>query len=460
MNKLHKAAVGLAVAATMGCSGFLDSENAIDNPNAPTRATRDQLLVAIQANIWGLHESGIAQTACMWMQACSGVGGRFVEARGTNYTRLSADYRADFAGVYTGSGLIDLRKIQAGAEADGDLVYRGVAKVMEALLIGLAAATWGDIPYSDAVGDNAAPAFDDQLEIYAALQALLTSAIADLSGEGDGPRAFDLVYGGDPVKWTQLANTLKARYHLHTAEGATRGTFNTAAYQSAITAANAGISTPANDYTAIHSAPTSERNIWFQFTETTFGQDLVPGHYLVELMKQRNDPRLSEYFVPNAEGGYGGNDVNSVTPASKISSFTGAPRFDPLFAQPLVTWDENQLILAEAKFQTGGGAAAAAPHVNAVRQRYGLAPLPVASVTLEAIIAEKYIALFQNPEVWSDYRRTCYPVLDPAGANAAIPGRLLYGDSELNANPNTPSVADQNTINGGRNPNDPSACTP
>jgi hypothetical protein len=460
MNNIQKAAVGLALLAAAGCSSFLNSDDAIDNPNAPTRATRDQLLVAVQAGIWGLHESGVAQTACMWVQACSGVGGRFVEARGTNYTRLSADYRADFAGVYTGSGLLDLRNIQAGAEADGDLVYRGVAKVLEALLIGFAADAWGDIPYSDAVSDNPTPAFDDQLEVYAALQALLTSAIADLGGAGDGPGAFDLAYGGDKTKWTELANTLKARYYLHTAEGATRGTFNDAAYQNAITAATAGISSPSNDYKAIHSAPTSERNIWFQFTETTFGQDLVPGHFLVELMKQRNDPRLSEYFVQNSEGGYGGNDVNSVIPASQISSFAGAPRFDPLFAQPLVTWDENQLILAEAKFQTGGGAAAAAPHVNAVRARYGLPPLSVSQVTLETIIEEKYVALFQNPEVWSDYRRTCFPVLDPAGANEAIPGRVLYGDSELNANPNTPSVADQNTRNGGRNPNDPSACTP
>jgi hypothetical protein len=339
-------------------------------------------------------------------------------------------------------------------------VYRGVAKVLEALLVGLAADVWGDLPYSEAVGEIATPVFDDQREVYAALQALLTGAIADLNGAGDGPGAFDLVYNGDKAKWSALANTLKARFYLHTAEGATRGTFNTAAYQDAITAATAGISSPAGDYKAIHSSPTSERNIWFQFTETTFGQDLVPGHFLVELMKQRNDPRLSQYFVPNAEGGYGGNDVNRVIPPSQISSFGGAPRFDPLFAQPLATSDENELILAEAKFQTGGGGAAAAPHVNTVRARYGLAPLSAAQITLATIIEEKYIALFQNPEVWNDYKRTCFPVLDPAGSNDAIPGRLLYGDSELNANPNTPSVADQNSRNGGRNPNDPSACTP
>jgi len=63
-------------------------------------------------------------------------------------------------------------------------------------------------------------------------------------------------------------------------------------------------------------------------------------------------------------------------------------------------------------------------------------------------------------EAWSDYRRTCFPVLDPAGSAVEIPGRVYYGQAEENANPNTPTVAEQDAANGGRNPNDPSACAP
>ena len=448
------------VAALAGCENFLTDEDAINDPNNPTSATRDQLFVAAQAALWGVEESGVAQVACMWMQQCSGVGGRFVETRGTNYTVLSTDFNTDFIQIYTGGGLLDLRKIQESAEEDDDKIYAGIAKVMEAMIVGFAASVWGDIPYSEAAADAATPAFDPQLQVYAALQTLLTEAIADLGGSGTGPGSFDLAYGGDKTKWIQLANTLKARYFLHTAEGPTRGAFNAAAYQSAITAANAGISTAANDYKAIHGSETQERNIWHQFSTTTFGPDLVAGARLVNLMRARNDPRLSEYFARNGAGGYGGNDVNSVTPANEISPFEGAPRFAADFDQPLVTYDENQLILAEAKFQTGGGGAAAAPHVNNVRARYGLAPLGAGEITLARIMEEKYIALFQNVEVWNDYKRTCQPVLDPAGANVAIPGRVLYGSAELNANPNTPSVAEQNSRNGGRNTNDPTACTP
>ena len=446
----------LIVGSMTGCKDFLTKDEVAQDPNNPTKATRDQLLVAAQAALFGLQESGIAQTACMWVQQCAGTGGRFVEQRGTNYQRLTSDYNNDFSQLYIGGGLVDLRKIQTSADAEGDKVYAGVAKVLEAFLIGFGADAWGNIPYSEAAGDNPSPKFDNQLEVYAALQTLLTSAIADLDGAGNGPGAFDLVYGGDKAKWKQAAYTLKARYYMHTAEGPTRGTFVSSAYQSAITAANNGISASANDFKAFHGAATSERNIWYQFlTASGFGQDLVAGSRLVDLMKSRTDPRLSAYFAPNEAGGFGGLDVNAATPANQVSALN----LDPEYRQPLITWAENQLILAEAKFQTSGAAAAAA-NVNAVRQAVGLAPLSTAQVTLQSIMEEKYIALFQNVEAWSDYRRTCFPVLDPAGTATAVPGRVYYGQAEENANSNTPTVTQQDGANGGRNPNDPTACTP
>jgi hypothetical protein len=61
---------------------------------------------------------------------------------------------------------------------------------------------------------------------------------------------------------------------------------------------------------------------------------------------------------------------------------------------------------------------------------------------LEAIMEEKYVALFQNTEVWNDYRRTCYPNLTPA-AGSFIPARLVYGTDERRANANIPSPSQQ-----------------
>ncbi|MGH7538096.1 MAG: SusD/RagB family nutrient-binding outer membrane lipoprotein [Gemmatimonadales bacterium] len=442
--------VASLVAAGAGCSDFLSG--VAGDPNNPSTATRDQLFIAAQAGQFGQQEAAVAQVVCMWMQQCAGIGGRFVDQRG-RYNFTPVDFSFDFTSVYIGAGLVDLRQVQASADADGDQVYGAIARIWEALVIGSAADVWGDIPYREAGGSQAHPALDPQLQVYTDLQALLDRAIADLAGSGSGPGAHDLVFGGDAAAWTAAANTLKARYHLHTVER-----LGDPAYDAAIAAAANGIASAGGDWRAFHTDATQEANLWYQFSTTSFGQDIVAGKALVDLMLARSDPRLPEYFGLNALGGYGGEDVNSSVPANEVSPLNGT-RNAPDFRQPLVTWAENQLILAEAKL-VRQGAAAAQPHLDAVRASLGLASVPA---TLQAIMEEKYVALFQNIEAWSDYRRTCIPALAPFATTLyqdKIPGRLYYGSSEQNANPNIPGETDQ-LVAGGvgfRNPADPAPC--
>ena len=468
MTRTNRAALGVAMVATLvmgGCTDFLTGEGIDSNPNFPTEATRDQLFVAVQSAQFGEQTGSVAMLACLYMQQCSGVGGRFVATWGS-YGALAGDLNSSFIQGYTGGGLVDIRQVQAGAEAVGDRVYLGIAKVWEALIVGHLADNWGDIPYREAAGVADVPIFDPQEQVYADLQALLTEAIADIeSGTGDGPGAVDLVYGGDTEKWVEAAYTLKARLHMHTAER-----LGNAAYTAAIAAATNGISAPANDFRTFHTTATSERNIWNQFNTSSFGPDLVAGKRLADLMVARNDPRLDDYFGRNANGGYGGNDQSGATstPSGEISPLEGL-RNDPEYRQPILSWEENELILAEARYQVAGGGAAgvaaAQPHLNAVRNRYSL---PVVPATLENIMTEKYIALFQNIEVWQDYKRTCLPVLDPVGSATVVPGRIYYGTTEASANPNTPDTqsqlskggiaGDRPGVGGFRNWNDPSPC--
>jgi len=144
--------------------------------------------------------------------------------------------------------------------------------------------------------------------------------------------------------------------------------------------------------------------------------------------------------------------------------------YTPDLRQPLVTFAENKLIAAEAAYQVSGGGAAgqaaAQPYLDAERTtpNYGttsFAALPSIPATLQNIMEEKYIALFLNIEVWNDFKRTCFPTLTPAPATtsstipqAVIPGRLPYGQDELNANKNLPQISDRFA----RNHNDPAAC--
>ncbi|MDP9206882.1 MAG: SusD/RagB family nutrient-binding outer membrane lipoprotein [Gemmatimonadota bacterium] len=440
------AGLGL-VAGLSGCSSFLDADKAVADPNAPTVATVNQLLSGIEANIFGQQEGPVAMLICEWMQQCAGTAGRFVEVQGT-YTITNNSFDGSFSSIYTAGGLLAIKDAEARADAIPDKQYKGVLEVLEAMNMLFGADNWGSIPYREAVVSTT-PAFDPQLQIYDDLLALLTQAIADLNGSGNGPGAYDLVYAGDKVKWIQAAHTLRARIYLHLAE--VRGVSQ---YALARTEAQAGISAPANDWKTLHSEATSERNMWLQFQLTSFGQDLVAGSRLVQIMKAQNDPRLPDYFGTNSTGGYGGYDVATQQTVGEPSPIANSNRNVPTFGQPIITYDENQLILAETAFRAGdiGNAAIA---LNNVRARYGKSLIP--APTLADIMTEKYIALFQNIEYWNDYKRTCLPVLTPALGRSVVPGRIPYGFTEVQTNTNTPPDPGP-TLNTGRNANDPAAC--
>jgi starch-binding outer membrane protein, SusD/RagB family len=448
MTKLiYRTAAVICLGSLAACSSFLDSPGAKADPNLPTGATTDQLFVGAQADIMAQQEGPLAMIVCQWMQQCSGVNGRFVQQQ-DSYSINAGTFDLPFQEVYSAGGLVSLRTVQASAAAAGDKVYQGIAQVLEALMIGTTASIWGNIPYSEAVGTNPTPAFDNQMTVYAALQTLLDEAITNIQGAGPGPGAVDLFYAGNKQQWVQAANTLKARFYLHTAEVA-----GAPAYTAARAAALLGISSPANDLRTTHATATSERNMWPQFQNTSFGPDLVAGKRLVDLMKAQNDPRLPEYFGLAENGDYGGFDVTTgTTPGAEISPLHGTRNADT-FRQPILTWEENQLILAETNFRLSG-AAAAQPFLDAVRTARGKPTVPA---TLQSIMEEKYIALFQNIEVWNDWKRTCLPTLTPALGKTRIPGRLYYGQTEEQTNPNTPPSSAQNLFTV-RNPNDPNPC--
>lgn len=443
----HSAITLGLIAGLVGCSNFLDAPKAINDPNNPTAASINQLLVGIEAQKFGDQEGPVAMLICEWMQQCAGTAGRFVEVQGT-YTITNNSFDGSFAGVYTTGGLLAIKDAEARADAISDKVYKGILEVLEAMNMMFAADNWGDVPYREAI-TSTTPHFDPQLQVYDDLLKLLDQAIADMNGAGNGPGAFDLVYSGDKTKWIQAAHTLKARIYLHLVEA--RGVSQ---YTSARTEAQQGISAPANDWKTLHSEATSERNMWLQFQLTSFGQDLVAGAPLVGIMKAQNDPRLPDYFGKNSTGGYGGYDVATQKNVGEPSPISGSNRNTPTFSQPIITYDETQLILAEADFNAGN-IPLAATELNNVRARYGKPLIPVP--TLTDIMTEKYIALFQNIEVWNDYKRTCLPTLAPALNRSVIPGRLPYGSTEQQTNPNTPPDPGPTLITG-RNANDPNAC--
>lgn len=248
------AAALLSVAVFTGCNDFLSGDELENDPTLPSTATRAQLLIGVATAQAIQQEGAVARIATMWSQQFAGTDRQYIVV--DQYAVTEDDITNEFNAAYAGGGLIDLRTIQDNSTG----VFRGVARVWEALIIGTHSSIWGDIPYSEAVSDAEDPAIDEQAAVYARVQAVLDSAITDLQAGGDPvPANADLIYGGAAAKWIQAAYTLKARYYMHwTDPQVAPALANTACggncAQKALAATANGISTSANNFLFPHAA--------------------------------------------------------------------------------------------------------------------------------------------------------------------------------------------------------------
>lgn len=447
MHRYLKIAVAslLPVALLGGCSDWLNGTGLTTNPNSPTKTGANQLFIGVTVTQTVQQTGDFARLFSMWMQSMAGTDRQYIPL--ANYTFDEDAFSGDWGNVYTGGGLIDERAIESQELALGDSLYVGVAKVMEALTMGTAADVWGDIPYREAASSVLEPHLDPQQQVYADIQAQLDTAVAYLqctSPTCAGPGPNDLFYGGDASKWLALAHTLKARYFMHVT------TQDPTAYASALTEAQQGILSPDGDFKSYQSTNPNEWNLWYQFIVIQRGGYISAGENLINMLQTADDPRLQQYYGTNSTGEYIG-----APPAGGNGDWSNlsATRLAQDFSQPIVTSAENELIIAEAALHANDQATAVAAY-NAERASQGVGNWPGGTLTLADVIKEKYIADFQQIEVYNDWKRTCLPTL-VAATPAGIPGRVLYPlSAERNANPNIPSP-DQQPL---RNWDQPNAC--
>ncbi|NIP79575.1 MAG: SusD/RagB family nutrient-binding outer membrane lipoprotein, partial [Gemmatimonadetes bacterium] len=248
----------LGVAAVIGLLGGCDFIDPIEvNPNAIPTATLDQLVTGVEANTYSFAEGHLSRIAAMWTQQMAGTDRQFTILDSFVFTEEEGDdyYNA----MYTGGGLIDIREGIRLAEEAGTAratTMAGILKVHEAYLIGMGASLWGDLVYREAANPDEfpQPTLDPQSQVYADVQALLTEAIGDLNTGGTHSIAADFTFEGDHEAWVLVANSLKARFYLHTGQ-----------FAEAITAAQAGIADPADNWATIHTTSSAEDNHWWEF---------------------------------------------------------------------------------------------------------------------------------------------------------------------------------------------------
>jgi hypothetical protein len=121
----------------------------------------------------------------------------------------------------------------------------------------------------------------------------------------------------------------------------------------------------------------------------------------------------------------------------------------------MVTYAENQLILAEANHRLGTGTPLT--NLNNARTSAGLTALSGLSGGRPAARDHDSRSTSRSSRTWTCTTTTSAPACRRSarrGPSQAVIGRILYSDTERAANPNIPLPTNQPS----RNDNDPQAC--
>ena len=363
----------------------------------------------------------------------------------------------DFTWDQYQSVLTALREIR-GRTLDNNL-YQGITRVLEAQIMGNYASLYGDIPYSNALKNIDNPEFDPQADVFDALQILLDEATTNLSNVTPQDVVLeDFLFNGNTTKWLQSAWTLKARFYMLTKQ-----------YPMAYTAAQNGIASQANSMMFnpldLEDVTSTKNKFWILLNNTP---SVGTGNsYLIQLLDatssvSRNNAKTDE----TARLQYYTIDENDADTNLGIAN--------ELEPQPLITYQENLLILAEAgarsqSFDIGLG------HLNTWRAQLvtgnffnnsvdGLATqydaytatdfapsgmenpdnIDADTALLREIIEERYITGFTTFMPFDDARRlrTESAIVVPFPNNTTtVPGRVerfLYPEEEVLSNTNVP----------------------
>jgi hypothetical protein len=378
-----------------------------------------------------------------WMQQLAGVRGVHLNVDRYNMT---SDHSQEVWNVFYQNIYPNLYLIANHADKIESKAYRGISRILLAYNLGLMTDAWGEIPNMSALDylNNFFPPYEEQSDVYLYFLDLLNSGINDLteslaSNDIKPGQNQDLIYGGDLNKWIRAANAIRLRYMLRIAHQANN-------YDLMTTYLTPTTLLAGNQDDMGYVFHGNQINPYYFYDNTV--RNTRMGKYLVDKLVATSDPRLPVFVKKNTQN----NQYLGSAPAEANfnASFIGttiAAEKAPVY---LMTYVEQKFIEAEIYWRTGQQSLADLSFEQAVKaslqkhnvsdQEWESEHAEIENVNLEQIISAKYVALFLNPEVWSDYRRTGFPQITPyeipteEEITHQIPRRFLYPTSEVNYN--------------------------
>lgn len=435
--KLYKFILPIfAVLAIASCESYTEDLN--DDPNAFVVASSDLIIGQVQLALMQHMGSNNARYAAVFNNQMSGGDRQYLTLN--TYSPNRANYNDMWNDTYIAG--INNAQLIINDEKASDLI-KGIAEILQGTMFADMALLYGDVPFSQAVKPNefSEPAYDAQATVVSGGISLIESGITKV-----GAATIAAGYGGARLEggtWAEAGHTLAARYALASGNNAL-----------AISHANQGISSRANDLVTQHGNAQYNRNLMYQFVIDQRQDYLVAtDSHLANLLDGTVDRALT---TPGNSLIYASYFLADGTPGEPsyrtLLNTNDGGRYGQTASMPIATYYENQLILAEAKL--GSDDAGARGHLNNVRTalaaEYGsdATAFPASSSTGAAlkmeVLEEKYITLIGELVAFHDLRRTGNYIGVPnklTGDTSATgyPQRFLYPQNEVDTNSNVPS---------------------
>jgi hypothetical protein len=440
----------------VSCSKVYEGQNV--DPNNPTAVNAETLLRGIELANITVQVSHVQRITGMWMGQYKGAA-LLYKSLG-EYSISGEESNDTWTYMYQS---IAKQASVIREKLPNNKSYSGITKIIEANALGTAAALYGDIPFSERANDAfPVPKFDKQVDAYAGIQKLLDEAIIDLTAvSASAVISNDIFFAGKSTTWLRVAYTLKARYFMETRD-----------YAKAYAAALNGINALNVSWKFIPPALVADGD--FNLLNTLIDQR---GGFLATAGSYMHENLLKAAAVGNRNNTKTNEDARlkyyKITGTAASTELGVAAKNAPM---PLVTYEENLLILAEAGLRTVGFAEGLL-QLNKLRAvlktNLGLAAAPATGGTIlydpyvaadfnaggienkgtltpdkalmKEIIEERYVSLYGTILPFNDARRlrkaendVNVPIPFTTPTATKHPERVIYAQNEINANPNLP----------------------
>ncbi len=416
----------------------------------------------------------------------------FGSANNTTYAMIPNWYNAGFGRSFLGVMPAWLSIKQRTQDNPGLQHVYSLAQIIKVTSVHRTTDMYGPLPYFNFGNGNLTTNYNSQESIYNSFFMDLDSAITELTdfiaqNPGQKPlAAYDLIYGGDYVKWIKFANSLKLRLAMRMANvnEAKAKEFAESAVSNSY-----GVLTSNDDNALLITGSKLTFNNPLYIISNNF-KDIRMGANMESFLKGYNDPRMRMMFKQAPNGGFHGirngivinnKDAYSL-PFSELNVMPTTPIVWMLAAEMYFLRAEGAIRgwnmggTAQSLYETGietsftfwgaGNATAyiadnvskPAEYIDIASSSNNVAansPL-LSTITikwddastfnqqLERIITQKWIAMYPDgQEAWSEFRRTRFPKIFPVvsnQSNGVIPSggfirRLPFPQTEYLNNP-------------------------